>query len=114
MLALIIIFYETRSDNHKKAIRVLSFVIYSIIKNYVCIDYLDFHSKQLSETTVGFKGGSQHGDKHFDRILGIGIPDLLMSLLYCHGFLKNIDYVFILKCPKRMLEYNFQKGLSIL
>ena len=32
----------------------------------------------------------------------------------CHGFLKNIKYVFILKCHKRLLEYYFSKGFTIL
>ena len=36
----LIMFYETRADNPKKAYRVLSCVIYTTIKNYVCIDYL--------------------------------------------------------------------------
>ena len=42
---------------------------------------------------MGSGGGSKHGDKSFDRILGIGIPDLLMNLMSCHGFLKSINYV---------------------
>ena len=36
----LIIFCETRADNPKKYFRVLSCVIYTIIKSYVCIDYL--------------------------------------------------------------------------
>ena len=39
VLALIMC-YETRSYNPKRAFRVLSFFIYSIIKNYFCIEYL--------------------------------------------------------------------------
>ena len=35
----LLIFYETRK-NHKKAFKVLSCVIYTIINNYICIDYL--------------------------------------------------------------------------
>ena len=35
----LLMFYETRK-NPKKAFKVLSFVIYKIISNYVCIDYL--------------------------------------------------------------------------
>ena len=38
----LIIFYETRADNPKKYFIVLSCVIYTTIKNYVCIDYLAF------------------------------------------------------------------------
>ena len=32
----------------------------------------------------------------------------------CHGFLKNISSVFILKCPNRIPEYYFSKGFDIL
>ena len=41
VLALIMI-YDTRADNPKKYFKVLSCVIYTIIKNYVCIYFLDF------------------------------------------------------------------------
>ena len=73
-------------------------------KTFVCIDHLACQSKQLSEIPVGSWGGPKHGDKYFDRILGIVIPDSLMNFMSCHGFLKNINYVVILKCPKNMLE----------
>ena len=36
----LVIFYETREDNTNKAYRVLSCVVYTTIKNYVCIDYI--------------------------------------------------------------------------
>ena len=38
----LIMFYESRADNPKKTFRVLSCVIYTIIKSYVCIDDLDY------------------------------------------------------------------------
>ena len=63
---------------------------------------------------MGSVGGSKNGDKSSDRILSIGIPYLLMNLMYCHGFLRNINYIIILKFPKRMLEYYFSKGFTIL
>ena len=37
-----------------------------------------------------------------------------MNLMSCHRFLKNVNYVIILKCPKRMFEYYFSKGFTIL
>ena len=82
----------------------LSCVIYTIIINYVCIDYLARDSKKLSELSVDIGGGFKHGNKSYDKILGIGIPYLLINLMYCHGFLKNKNHVVILKCPKRMPE----------
>ena len=36
----LIMFYEKKSDNPKKAFRVTSCVIYTIFENDVCIDYL--------------------------------------------------------------------------
>ena len=103
VLALIIV-YETRGGNPKKYFRVLICFVYSIIKNCVCFDYLACPSNKLSEINVGCIGGSKYGDKSFDRILGIGIPDLLMNLISCYGFLRNVNYVVIFKYPKRMLE----------
>ena len=46
----------------------------------------------------------------YNKLFGIGIPDLLLNMLSCHGFLKNSDSVVILKCPNRMSEYYFNKG----
>ena len=67
----------------------------------------------LSELPVGIGGGFKHRNKSYDKILRIGIPDLLMNLMSCHGFFKNKNPVVILKCPKRMLEYYFSKGFNI-
>ena len=63
---------------------------------------------------MGPVGGYKHGDKCFDRMLGIGITDLLMNFMSCHGIFKNINSVVVLKLPKRMLEYYFSKGFIIL
>ena len=52
--------------------------------------------------------------KYAEQNIGIGIPDLLMNLLLCNYFLKNIKSIAILKYPKRMLEYYFLKGFGIL
>ena len=62
------------------------------------------NKKTLSELPVYFVGGSKHRNKSYDKIMGIGIPDLLMSLMSCHGVLKNINLIVMLKCPKSMME----------
>ena len=36
-----------------------------------------------------------------------------MNLIFCHGFLKNINTIFLLKCPKRMLEYYFSNIFTL-
>ena len=87
-MLVLLMFYETRK-NTKKYFKVLSCVIYTIISHYVCIDYFTCESKKLSELPVGTGGGFKHGNESYDKILGIGIPDLLMNLMSCHGFLKK-------------------------
>ena len=50
---------------------------------------------------------------NYNNVLVIGIPDPLLNLLSCHGFLKNNDSAVILKCPNRMPEYYFNKVFVI-
>ena len=92
--------------------RVLSCVIFIIISNYVCINYLVYEIF-LSDLHLGTGGSYKHFNKIYDRVLGFGIPDLLMIFFSCHGFLKNNDSVVTLKFPNRMFEYYFNKGFII-
>ena len=98
--------------NTSKMLRVLSCVIYTIISKYVCIDYLG-SEKKLSGLRLGHGGSYKHINKKYDNVLGFLIPDMLINLLSCHGFLRNNDSVVILKFPNRMFEYYFNKGFII-
>ena len=44
----IVVFYETRTTNPMKVCRVLSCVVYYVVYNYVCIEYLGCQYKKLS------------------------------------------------------------------
>ena len=63
--------------------RVLSCVIYTIIRKYVCIDYLGSEKSKLSDLRLGVSGRYKHLDKDYENVLGFGIPDLLLNLLSC-------------------------------
>ena len=84
--------------------RVLSCVIYTIIGNYVCIDYLGSGKSKFSDLRLGVTGRYKNYDTDYDNVLGIVIPDLLLNLLSCHGFSKNNESVVILKCPHMVSE----------
>ena len=73
----------------------LSCVIYTIISKYVCIEYLGSERKKLSEICLGSGGSYKNFNKSYDNLLGVGIPNLLMNLMSCHGFLKN-KYSFVI------------------
>ena len=82
-MALIMI-YENNAEIEKTVYIVLSCVVYTLIDNYICIEYLLFKSKTLCDISSNptFKGTS------FDLLLSIGIPELLLNLISCHGFIK--------------------------
>ena len=43
---------------------------------------------------MGSVGGSKHEDKSFDRILGIGIPDLLILIF----FIRQDQIINLVEC----------------
>ena len=47
---------------------------------------------------------------NYENLFGIGIPDILLNMLSCHGFLNRNESIVILKCYNRMSEYCFNKG----
>ena len=49
----LVIFYEHVNINSKKMFKVLSCVIYKIMKKYVCIDYLGTQKKKVSDLKIG-------------------------------------------------------------
>ena len=46
----------------------------------------------------------------YDKLFGIVIPDILLNMLSCQGFLNNNESIVILKFPNRMSEYYLKKG----
>ena len=59
-------FYKTRK-NPKKYFKVLSCVIYTIISNYICINYLACESKKLDELLVGTGGVFKYRKKSYEK-----------------------------------------------
>ena len=97
----LVIFMIRDIKNVTNSLIVLSCVIYAIIYNYVCIDYLDCQSNKLSVICMDKK----YQGNSFNKLLGIVIPYLLMNLFSCRGFMKNINSTVVLLCPSRILEY---------
>ena len=88
----------------------LSCVIYTIIDKYVCVDYLGTDKKKISDLKIGCTKSIKHDGMDYNNLFGIYIPDILLNMLSCHGFLNNDDSIVILKCPNKMSEYYFNKG----
>ena len=90
-MALIMI-YETVGISIKNIFIVLSCVVYTIIENYVFIDYMSCQSKTLSNISnyKTFK------ETNFNLLIGIDITELLLNLISCHGFMLKSNSTVIL------------------
>ena len=90
--------------------RVLSCVVYYLIDNYVFIDYLSFQLKTLS--SISYK--PKFGDTSFNILLGIGITELLLNLVSCHGFMKKPDSTVIWNCRSHLIKNSLSTGFYII
>ena len=100
----LVVFNELGNINPRKMFKVLSCVIYTIIDRYVCIDYLGTEKKKISELRLGCTLQIKHDSMGYDNLFGMGIPDILLNMLSCHGFLNDSESIVILKCPNRMSD----------
>ena len=75
----IIMFYE---NNELLIFKLLGIVVYWFLENYACVDYLCL-KKDFFLSQKGFEYTS------FDEISGIGIPEILLNIVSCYGFLKS-------------------------
>ena len=88
----------------------LSCVLYSLINNDVCIDYLSCQSKTLSRISTN----RRYEQKSFNILIGIGIPELLLNLSSCHGFTEKSNSIVILNWRYCLLNNYLAKGLFII
>ena len=106
----LVIIYENNGGYAKKVYIVLIFVVYSLIDNYVCIDYLPCQSKTLG--SISSKPTFQ--DTSFNILLSIGIPELLLNLFSCHAFIKKTNSTVIINCRSLLINNYLANGLYII
>ena len=88
----------------------LSFVVYSLIENHVCID----HILHPSKTLISISSKPTFEETSFNILLGIGIPELLVNLLYFHGFMKKPNLTVILNCRSCLINIYLSKLFYII
>ena len=80
-------FYENRMNI---IFKVLISVVYFIIDNYVCTDYLYCPQTKLNVSNKWFENTT------YNDISVIGIPELLMNFISYHRFANNTKSAVIL------------------
>ena len=106
----LIMFYENNGLKPKNMYRVLICVLYSLIDNHACIDYLQCQLKTL----IRISPNTTFEKKSFNILLGIGIPELLLNLSSCNGFTEKPNAIFILNLRSCLVNYYLAKVLFII
>ena len=88
----LIIFYESNGTKPKTLYRVLSCVLYYPMKSYVCIDYLSCQPKKL----IRISPNKIFEQPTYNKCLGIGITEVLLNLVSCHGIMEELNSIVIL------------------
>ena len=89
---------------------VLSCVLYYLIDSYVCIHYLQCQPKTL-RTISSNKIFEQTS---FNILPVIGIPELLLNLLSCHGFMEKPNTIVVLNCRSHFMNTNLETDFFII
>ena len=98
----LIFFYESRKNTKFK---VLSSIVYFIMDDIVCVDFMCFPETKIHVTckVQGF------GNRTYNAVSIIGIPEILMNIISCHGFVNNTKSAVILLCRNKLVDYYLQK-----
>ena len=59
------------------------------------------------------KNDNNFENNKFKDLYGLGIPDILMNIMSCHGFYKYSIYTVILACWSALARYYISKGFVI-
>ena len=82
-------------------------VIYTIVDDYICINYLGLFQDN------SFKYDNKFKNTKLNDLSGLGIPDILMNIMSFHGFAKSSILTVILTCRNALVPYYFSKGFFI-
>ena len=100
----LLMFYENRKNI---IFKVLSSIVYCIMENFVFVDYLCCLKTKLHVTCKR----QVFENRTYNAISGIGITELLMNTISCHGFANNKKSDVILSCSSKFLIIIFKNVL---
>ena len=89
--------------------KVLRVFVCFFIEEYVCVDYLSPQKEpEYSSSYRNFE------DTSFYELSGISIPEILLNILYCYGFVQGKKSTLILTCRSKLVSYYLSKSLVVL
>ena len=87
--------------------KVIGGPIYTIIDNYICLDYLVLIQEKFPKHDNNFE------NTRFKDFSRLGIPEILMNIISCRGFSKSSVLTVILTCRSALVPYYLSKRFII-
>ena len=72
-------------NRNKMILKVLRSIVYCTMDNYVCVDYLCCPQTKTHVTSKG----QGFESRTYNAVSRIGITELSMNTISCHGFVNN-------------------------
>ena len=88
--------------------KVLGSIVYCIMNNDICADYLCCQQAKLQFSDKGFETTT------LNDISGIRITELLTNVISYHEFVNNKKSTFILSCIRKLVDYYQPTGFVII
>ena len=89
--------------------KVLSSIFYCIMDSYVCVDNMFCPKIKIHVISRG----QGFENRPYNGVSGIGIPEILMNTILCHGFVNNTKSAVILSRSSKLVDYFLQKYFAI-
>ena len=93
----LIMFYENRTSF---ILKVLGVVVYCFNDQYVFVDYLCIQIE--AKFSLNHR---EFGDTSFYELSGIGIPEILLNIVSCYGYIKDENSTLILTWKGKLVSY---------
>ena len=87
--------------------KVIGYVVFTAIDHLICFDSLGLLQDKLSKHDNKFE------KTRFTNFSGLGIPDILMNIISCHGFSKSSIITVIFTCRSSLVPYYLSKVFSV-
>ena len=87
----------------------LGVVVYCFLEKYVCVDYFCLQTEQ--KILLPHKGFE---DTSFYELSVISIPERLLNIVSCCGFVKDNNPTLVLTCRSKVVSYYLSKVFVML
>ena len=94
IISLVMFYYNRKIVLYK----LIGYIIYSFIDNFLCLDYLDTAKQK-------FSAYENMCELFFNEFYGLVIPEIMINIISCNSFKKWTTSILVLICHSDLVSY---------